>query len=149
MYLDPFIIVILKSRLSDGRLRVSFSFKTDLWLEHSLAEFEDKRLYKELQHYQAKIFHVTSDYYKILHQQFPKLRHYFPAISGSHPESSNGVVEGKNYHYENMSRHDFNYEKYIQHAPEENHYERQKEFDDNKPSGPALQRRYKLLRSIT
>jgi ankyrin repeat protein len=52
---EPWVRVILKSRLSDGRLRVSYSIEQDLVEENALSQFEDQRIFKDLQKYYAVV----------------------------------------------------------------------------------------------
>ena len=48
-YKDNIMRMILKSRIGDGRFRLSFSAKRDGWELHMLTRFEDDRLFKELE----------------------------------------------------------------------------------------------------
>jgi hypothetical protein len=51
---EKLVQVVLKSRLSDGRLRISYGVQRDALAKDSLSNFEDKRLFKVLELYQKK-----------------------------------------------------------------------------------------------
>ncbi len=57
---EPTVQVVLKTRVSDGRVRISYSLKRDLFEEQSLTRFEDSRIFKDLQVFQQhpSIFNI-------------------------------------------------------------------------------------------
>ncbi|RYG69605.1 hypothetical protein EON64_02285 [archaeon] len=59
---DSPVKVILKSRLSDGRLRISYDQNRDFYEAIALSRFEDQRLFQDLEQFAAPLFYKDGDF---------------------------------------------------------------------------------------
>jgi hypothetical protein len=59
---EPYTRLIVKSRISDGRLRVSYGYHRDNLENNSLGHFEDGRMFKFLDVFNNRIFGTDADY---------------------------------------------------------------------------------------
>ena len=61
LFAAPYTVLIVKSRISDGRLRVSYGYRRDNIENSSLARFEDERMNKFLSTFKNRRFNVTDE----------------------------------------------------------------------------------------
>jgi len=61
LFTAPYTVLIVKSRISDGRLRVSYGYRRDNIENSSLARFEDERMNKFLSTFKHRRFSVNDD----------------------------------------------------------------------------------------